>query len=88
MNQIVEINKFARKHLVSIEIEFDMLSILVIMRRDEYRISRRITMTELESVKDCIDVLMISLKQMVDEIDKNFDKDFLLWLDKRAEEMK
>lgn len=86
MNQIVEINKFARKHLVSIEIEFDMLSILVLMRRDEYRISRRISMDELESAKDGVDVLMLSLNQMVDEIDKNFDEDFLLWLAKREKE--
>lgn len=86
MNQIIEINKFARRHLVSIEIEFDMLSILVVMMRDEYRIARRISMDELESVKDGVDVLTISLNQMVDEIDKNYDKDFLLWLDKREKE--
>lgn len=86
MNQIIEINKFAERHMVSIEIEFDIFSILVVMERDEYRIAKRISKTEIERTKDDVSIITTSLNQMVDEINKNYDKDFLLQLDKMYKE--
>lgn len=69
---VLAINNFGKEHLVSISMDFDWFSTLIIMKRDNYEQAIRISDEEIESVNADI-VIETALKNMLMEINKNYE---------------
>lgn len=69
------ISNFAKDHIVEIKFEFDCIGRLTItMIRDEYRIHKQLSRSELHWLEDCDDTILIQLYIMLEEINENYDK--------------